>query len=67
MGTRRHGGGGAMTGDGVVVLTLEPFPSWPTSLFPQQRRVASLWRIAQRCPAAAVIDATLSPWLTESS
>jgi hypothetical protein len=56
-----------MTGDGVVVLTLEPFPSWPTSLFPQQRRVASLWRIAQRYPAAAVIDATLSPWLTESS
>jgi hypothetical protein len=56
-----------MTGDGVVVLTLEPLPSWPTSLLPQQRREASLWRIAQRWAAAPVIDANLSPWLTESS
>ena len=56
-----------MTGDGVVVLTLEPFPSWPRSLLPQQRRVASLSRMAQRCAAALVIDATFSPWLTESS
>ncbi|HEY2163677.1 MAG TPA: hypothetical protein VGH04_06805, partial [Gemmatimonadaceae bacterium] len=56
-----------MTGEGVVLPILEPFPSWPTSLFPQQTTEPSSRRIAQRCAAPPVIDATLSPWLTESS
>jgi len=42
-----------MTGDGVVVLTFEPLPSWPTSLLPQQRREPSLWRIAQTVGSGA--------------